>query len=165
MVTKKKNARNIHHQKTVFRLYRTRMISITKIFRFETAHAIHNYPGSCARIHGHSYELHVTVKAKQPTGEYVKGLGIIFDFKELKALVQEHVVKPLDHKLILSNAYLAETKQEFTSEELLIIDIEPTAENLLIFVRDQIRANLPEHVQLHSLKLWETRDSYAEWSA
>lgn len=141
------------------------MICITKIFRFEAAHAIHQYQGSCKNIHGHSYELHVSVKAKQPTGGYVEGQGIILDFKDLKAVVKSHVVEKLDHKLILSKAYLAEHKGEFLSDELIIFDVEPTAENILVFARDQILNALPTHVKLHSLKLWETRDSYAEWSA
>lgn len=141
------------------------MISITKIFRFETAHAIHRHQGSCKNIHGHSYELHVTVKAKHPTEGYVDGLGIIFDFKDLKEIVQSQVVKGLDHKLLLSKTYLEENTNEFAKDELVIFDVEPTAENILIFVRNQIQGSLPEHIQLYSLKLWETRDSYAEWSA
>ncbi len=141
------------------------MISITKIFRFETAHAIHQYQGSCKNIHGHSYELHVTVRAKEKIDGYVKGLGIIYDFKELKAIVQAHIVKTLDHKLLLSKAYLTANKQILLSEEVVVFEEEPTAENILIFARDQIHAALPSHIELHSLKLWETRDSYAEWVA
>jgi 6-pyruvoyltetrahydropterin/6-carboxytetrahydropterin synthase len=140
------------------------MISITKIFRFETAHAIHQYQGSCKNIHGHSYELHVTVKEKVPVDGYVNGLGIIIDFKELKALVQSHMVKTLDHKLLLSKAYLAANEHILLSEEVVVFEKEPTAENILIFARDQIASSLPAHIELHSLKLWETRDSYAEWS-
>ncbi|MDZ7648354.1 MAG: 6-carboxytetrahydropterin synthase [Cytophagales bacterium] len=52
------------------------VISLTKIFRFETAHAILHYQGACKNVHGHSYELHVTVKATQPTESYLEGLGI-----------------------------------------------------------------------------------------
>ena len=141
------------------------MISITKIFRFETAHAIHRYQGSCKNIHGHSYELHVTVRANQLIEGYVAGLGIILDFKELKEIVQSQVVKTLDHKLLLSKTYLAVNKNEFAKDELVIFDVEPTAENILIFARHQIINALPDYVQLHSLKLWETGDSYAEWSA
>jgi 6-pyruvoyltetrahydropterin/6-carboxytetrahydropterin synthase len=107
----------------------------------------------------------VTVKAKEPTEGYVEGLGIIIDFKQLKSIVQSQVVKLLDHKLLLSKAYLSESRNEFAQDELVIFDVEPTAENILIFARNKIQALLPEHVQLHSLKLWETKDSYAEWSA
>jgi 6-pyruvoyltetrahydropterin/6-carboxytetrahydropterin synthase len=140
------------------------MLSITKIFRFEAAHAIHHYPGSCANIHGHSYELHVTVQATQPSDDFLKGLGILIDFKDIKALVQQYAINALDHKVILSKAYLAEVNKNFSESELVVFEVEPTAENLLIFLRTQIRARLPEGIQLTSLKLWETRDSYAEWS-
>ncbi|MEP2670208.1 MAG: 6-carboxytetrahydropterin synthase [Cyclobacteriaceae bacterium] len=140
------------------------MISITKIFRFEAAHAIYEYPGSCQNIHGHSYELWVTVQARQANEEFISGLGIIIDFKDLKTMVQEAVIKVLDHKLILSNVYLAQTKNTFPSDELVKFDFEPTAENLLIFSRNQICSCLPEHVQIKSLRLYETRDSFADWS-
>ena len=141
------------------------MISITKIFRFEAAHAIYRYPGDCARIHGHSYELHVTVGAKCPVDNFIGGMGIIIDFKELKTLVQSSVIKILDHKLILSKAYLSETKVQFSPNELVVFDAEPTAENLLLFLSKQISFVLPESVRLHSLRIWETRDSCAEWLA
>ena len=36
-------------------------LSITKIFRYEAAHALMGYDGLCANIHGHSYRLEVTV--------------------------------------------------------------------------------------------------------
>ncbi len=141
------------------------MISITKIFRFEAAHAIHQYPGKCAHVHGHSYELHVTVQSKQSSDNYVSGIGIVMDFKDLKSIVQDHAICLLDHKLILSKAYLAESKNDFAKDELLVFDVEPTAENLLIFLKRKILPELPHDIQLQSLKLWETSDSYAEWSA
>ncbi len=141
------------------------MISVTKIFRFETAHAIHHYPGSCAQIHGHSYELHVTVQANEHSEKYIPGLGIVMDFKLLKSVVQDSAINLLDHKLILSKAYLNESKNEFSKEELVVFEAEPTAENLLLFLRDQVTQRLPEQILLASLKLWETNDSYAEWSA
>jgi 6-pyruvoyltetrahydropterin/6-carboxytetrahydropterin synthase len=107
----------------------------------------------------------VTVNATEPIDRYVDGVGIILDFKELKAIVQTHVVKLLDHKLLLSKAYIKEHNCDNLSDELVVFEVEPTAENMLIFARDQIRKALPEQVQLQSLKLWETRDSYAEWLA
>lgn len=141
------------------------MISLTKIFRFETAHAIYGYDGPCAHIHGHSYELHVSVRAHQPTEGYLKGQGILIDFKELKILVHENVIRLLDHKLILSKEYLANTANQFSSEGLFVFEAEPTAENILLFIRNQLLPIVPSHIRLSSLRLWETRDSYAEWLA
>jgi 6-pyruvoyltetrahydropterin/6-carboxytetrahydropterin synthase len=40
---------------------------------------------------------------------------------------------------------------------------EPTTENMLVFIQKELSASFPAHIQLFSLKLWETRDSYAEW--
>ena len=139
------------------------MISITKIFRFEAAHAIYQYPGDCAHIHGHSYELHVTVRSKYSVDNFIGGTGMIIDFKELKTLVQNNVIKTLDHKLILSKAFHSATTGRFSPNELIVFDVEPTAENLLLFVSKQICLVLPESIRLHSLKIWETRDCYAEW--
>jgi 6-pyruvoyltetrahydropterin/6-carboxytetrahydropterin synthase len=88
--------------------------------------------------------------------------GIVFDFKDLKSIIKGNVIDILDHKLILSEAYLKE-KNINSEGALLIFAVEPTAENLLIFIRNQITNSLPTHIQLQNLKLWETRDSYAEW--
>jgi 6-pyruvoyltetrahydropterin/6-carboxytetrahydropterin synthase len=140
------------------------MISITKIFRFEAAHAIYSYPGACANVHGHSYELHVSIRSVNEERGYIDRLGIIFDFKDLKRLVANAVYQ-LDHKVVLSKTYLKNSPQKFTEEELTLFDYEPTAENLLIFFRDRIKNELPETVLLSHLKLWETRDSYAEWTS
>ncbi|MDE7148907.1 MAG: 6-carboxytetrahydropterin synthase, partial [Bacteroidales bacterium] len=45
-------------------------LSVTKIFRFEMAHALPDYDGPCAHLHGHSYRLEVTLStgtAEMPT--------------------------------------------------------------------------------------------------
>jgi 6-pyruvoyltetrahydropterin/6-carboxytetrahydropterin synthase len=131
---------------------------------FEAAHAIHQYPGSCASIHGHSYKLQVTVQAVQQIDDFIPGLGIIIDFKELKKRVEEEVIKNYDHKLILSRAYLADMRFEFPKDQIVLLNVEPSAENLLILLRNQIINALPEYVRLRSLKLWETVNSYVEWS-
>ena len=36
-------------------------IRITKLFSFETGHALYGYDGKCRNVHGHSYKLSVTV--------------------------------------------------------------------------------------------------------
>ena len=47
------------------------MLLVTKIFYFEMAHAIHGYAGACKNIHGHSYELEVTVSGCTTKDEYI----------------------------------------------------------------------------------------------
>jgi len=140
------------------------MISVTKIFRFEAAHAIYAYPGPCGHIHGHSYELHVTVSHRHNESKYLEGQGMIIDFKELKKRVGVNAINLLDHKLILSDTFLKHAAQAYDTSQLVIFPVEPTAENMLIFLCDRISAVLPDEVLLYSLKLWETRDSFATWT-
>ena len=57
------------------------MLSITKIFNFEMAHAINGYDGACKHIHGHSYQLFVSVSFAKNDSEYIAPPGFIIDFK------------------------------------------------------------------------------------
>lgn len=139
------------------------MLKLTKIFHFETAHAIHGYEGACKNIHGHSYELHVTVTAAANTDDYIPAPGFVIDFKEIKKIVKEQVIVNLDHKLLLSKQFILENKYTSQQENIKVWDIEPTAENLLLYIKKVLTASLPSFVQLSYLKLYETKDSYAEW--
>ena len=127
------------------------------------AHAIDGYSGACKNIHGHSYVLHVTVTGKNPVYEYIPPPGFIFDFKELKKIVSAVIIENLDHKLVLSRNFVEKNKSIRGQDNLFIMEAEPTAENLLIYIRDSLKNYLPEGVLLAALKIYETNSSYAEW--
>ena len=62
-------------------------IRVTKVFTFDMAHALFGYDGPCKNIHGHTYELSVTLKGKvlQENNHPKDGMVIDFtDFKQLK---------------------------------------------------------------------------------
>ena len=142
------------------------MLQITKIIRFEMAHAIAGYEGACKDIHGHSYELHVTVSNTNiQADKYIPAPGFILDFKELKKHIQTTVTDELDHKLILSAGFLKNNTDRTNSflKNLLVWEVEPTAENLLVFIRLRLNEVLPDNIRLTRLRLYETKDSYSEW--
>ncbi len=139
------------------------MLTLTKIFHFEMAHAIHGYSGSCKNIHGHSYELHVKVSAIANDETFIPAPGFLIDFKEIKSIVNESIIRKFDHHLLLSDDYLKKNISHSSAENLIIFEAEPTAENLLICIRNILRNKLPENIKLVHLKLFETKDSYAEW--
>lgn len=141
------------------------MIKITKIFRFEMAHAICGYPGKCKNIHGHSYILHVTVAKSLRDDGFIPAPGFVLDFKELKIIVNEKVIEELDHRLVLSDEYLKLNSAFVPAENIFEWKAEPSAENILIHVKQQIEMALPAEIKLVKLKLYETSDSYAEWTA
>jgi 6-pyruvoyltetrahydropterin/6-carboxytetrahydropterin synthase len=86
------------------------------------------------------------------------------DFKEIKQIVTNTIVKTLDHKLLLSSAYLAINPAITTHQNLVTWQVEPTAENLLLFIKKRLQEKLPADILLVKLKLYETKDSFAEWN-
>lgn len=141
------------------------MLLLTKIFHFEMAHAIDGYNGVCKNIHGHSYELHVTVGSDEEEQEFIPAPGFILDFKELKQIVNKSVIDTFDHKLVLSNNYIAKHSHVRDQENLVLWEAEPTAENLLLYMQRVIRKDLPSIMKLTELKLYETKNSFATWVA
>ncbi len=78
-------------------------IRITKRFHFEMAHALYAYEGLCRNIHGHSYNLEVTVtgEAGQRPGDPCDGM--VIDFHVLKNLVKTHITDRFDHALMINS--------------------------------------------------------------
>ena len=140
---------------------------LTKEFSFEAAHALDGYDGPCRAIHGHSYRLLVTVKGEPLADSASPKAGMVIDFGQLKKIVAEEVIDRLDHALIL-RADCAEWPLEALSAahpKLVLTPYRPTSENLLADFAQRIISRLPQGVALHTLRLYETATSYAEWCA
>lgn len=143
-------------------------IRITKQFTFETGHALYGYDGKCRNVHGHSYKLSVTVIGKPITDTSHVKLGMVIDFGDLKKIVKEEVVDPFDHATVFNkNTPHVELAKELTDRghKVILADYQPTSENMVIDFANKIKGRLPQHIQLHSLKLRETETAFAEWHA
>ena len=125
-------------------------IRITKEFTFEMAHALFGYDGPCKNVHGHSYKLAVTVKGNPISDARNVKHGMIMDFTDLKTIVKPIVAK-LDHSTILNanspHKNLSENNKLF--DKLVLVNYQPTCENMLIDIAEQILPQLPEQVKLH----------------
>ena len=143
-------------------------IRLTKEFSFESAHALDGYDGLCREIHGHSYRLFVTVKGEPISEEGNPKLGMVMDFGDLKRIVNSEIVDRLDHSFVLrdseQNAELREVL-ETKFKKVVLVDYQPTCENMLADFAERLQRALPANVQLYSLRLHETATSYAEWYA
>lgn len=141
------------------------MFYLTKIFRFEAAHALVGYDGKCRNIHGHSYELQVTVKGMPINESGNPKNGMVIDFHDLKRIVNEEVVERLDHSFIIGtnmpDDFVESAKRNF--DKIVCVAYQPTTENMLTDFAERIKVKLPQNVELYSVRLQETRDSYAEW--
>jgi len=141
-------------------------IRITKQFTFETGHALYGYDGKCKNVHGHSYKLSVTVIGKPITDSSNVKFGMVIDFGDLKKIVKEEIVDVFDHATVFNKntphvELAAELKQR--GHHVILVEYQPTSENMVIDFAAKIKNRLPEAISLHSLRLQETESSYAEW--
>ena len=143
-------------------------IRITKQFNFETGHALYGYDGKCKNVHGHSYKLSVTVIGKPITDTSNVKYGMVIDFGDLKKIVKEQIVDIFDHATVFNkNTPHIELAAELKNRghHVILVDYQPTSENMVIDFAKKIKDRLPKEIQLHSLKLQETETSFAEWYA
>lgn len=143
------------------------LIRVTKEFPFEMSHVLWGYDGPCRNVHGHSYRLFVTVIGRPSDDKESPKNGMVMDFTELKEIVRDEIVSKFDHSVVLCSKYDNNRLATLTSMlgNAVLVDYQPTCENMVADFAARISAKLPGGISLFSLKLYETATSYAEWFA
>ena len=128
---------------------------ITKQFKFCAAHKYWNDEWSedknhevfedDVKVHGHNYALDITLK-----GNINPGSGFAVNISSLKKIVNNKVIKFLDHSEIQKDIKWFKNKQ-------------PSTENLVLFIWEQIVDDIPDGAQLYKVKLRETPTIYTEY--
>jgi 6-pyruvoyltetrahydropterin/6-carboxytetrahydropterin synthase len=105
-------------------------------YRFEAAHQLPRVPSGhkCARMHGHSYRVAVTI-----CGPVDPQLGWVMDFAEVDAVVRP-IIRELDHRVL---------------NEIEGLD-NPTCELLAVWLWRRIKGSLDA---MTAIEVAETRDS------
>lgn len=122
------------------------MFELTINVNFEAAHYINNYSGKCSRLHGHNWKVEVNIYGTQ-----LDELGMLIDFRDLKAAVNKIMIK-LDH-------YCLNEIEPFCT-------INPTAENIAKYIYEQLKETqeFDGNAKLRSVKVWESLNSAAAYS-
>ena len=143
------------------------VIRVTREFSFEMAHVLRNYDGPCRNVHGHSYKLFVTLSGTPVNDGKNPKNGMVIDFTELKNIVLNKIVSLFDHSVVISRDFDSEKMQMMTKTfgNTVVVDYQPTCENLVADFAQRLKDEMPGGVHLHSLKLYETAKSFAEWIA
>ncbi len=114
---------------------------------FSSAHALKGYNGKCENIHGHNWQVELTVKS-----ETLDGTGLVIDFKILKKYLNE-IIEMLDHK--------------FINETEFFKHINPSAENIAKFIYDEfekiLKANKLDAISVKMVNVYETPSSMASF--
>jgi 6-pyruvoyltetrahydropterin/6-carboxytetrahydropterin synthase len=107
---------------------------------FSSSHSLKDYPGDCAKMHGHNWKVEATF-----TAEKLNHLGMAVDFKDLKKALKE-VLDQYDHKHLNDLDEFQRTPNN-----------NPTAENIsrILFERLSQRVNF-DGVRIGKVTVWET---------
>ena len=96
--------------------------------------------------HGHNYVVEVSLE-----GERDRVTGMVFDLKELKAILEREIVEPYDHR--------------FLNHEVPPFDREvPTTENIALDIWRRLERRLSGgSARLHAVRVYETPDLYVDY--
>jgi 6-pyruvoyltetrahydropterin/6-carboxytetrahydropterin synthase len=97
--------------------------------------------------HGHNYVLEVTLE-----GDPDPVTGMVFDLRRLKEVIQQTVIKPMDHR--------------FLNYEVPPFDkIVPTTENVAAEIWHRLRPHFDGgRARLRNVRLYETEDLYVDYA-
>ncbi len=137
-------------------------MKVSKTFAFDMAHMLDSHDGKCQNLHGHTYQLCVTI-----SGDIIQHgakAGMVMDFSDLKSIVKEHIIQKLDH----AYAFNKNSPQETELAQLLnswqrktfALNSPTTAENITQWIFETLKA---QHLPICRVQLWETPSSCCEY--
>ena len=133
------------------------MVYLTRLEHFNAAHKLYNPAwsrekneevfGDCANEnwHGHNFDLYVTVK-----GVPDADTGFIIDAKRLSVIIKKEITEKLDHKNLNLDV-------DFLQGQMC------STENLAVTIWQRLAHHLPEGVELHCIRLFETPRIFVEY--
>ena len=117
-------------------------VSVTR--HFDSAHFLRGYEGKCESLHGHRYQVKVTIEAAA-----LNDIGLAFDFTTLKKELGDIILR-YDHHCL---------------NDLPPFDnVNPSAENIAETIYRELRLKLEkERLDISQVEVWESPDSSATY--
>ncbi len=124
------------------------MFQVTREIDFCYGHRLLDYDGKCKNLHGHNGKVLITLEATK-----LDRLGMVLDFADIKRVIQKWIDDKLDHRMILRrDDPVVETLLQM-DEPLMLIDENPTAENIAKLIADY---GLEQGFPVVEVQIWET---------
>ena len=137
------------------------MLTITKSVRFDAAHVLTNHSGLCKNLHGHTYRVDVSVRQAENDSS-----DMVMDFKDVKHICEDTVLSKFDHAFIYDETSPGESEIAAVvvknGMRAAALPFRSTAENLAKWIFDILKERIS---CIHSVRVYETADSCAEYSA
>ena len=107
---------------------------------FDAAHALRGYKGKCENLHGHRFEVVVTLKATE-----LDEIGLAYDFSVLKRHLRE-ILASFDHTCL--------------NDVPPFDGINPSSENIAVTIYEEFRKR---ELLIFSVQVCESADSCATY--
>lgn len=120
---------------------KTMPFEITATRSFSAAHQLRLYDGSLEPLHGHNWQVAVTVGADR-----LDSIGVVMDFHELQRRL-DAVVGPMHNRHLNDLEAFAKCN--------------PSTENVAVYVAQTLQ--LPAEIALLGVQVWETPDCSATY--
>ncbi len=123
------------------------MFEVTVEDTFAAGHALRGYRGKCENPHGHNYRVRVRL-----AGEELDSIGLLYDFKDLKSVMNE-IIERLDH--------------QYLNDVAPFQQLNPSAENLAKYfyqtASQKLRTMTGGRVSVKDVTVWETDTTTARY--
>jgi 6-pyruvoyltetrahydropterin/6-carboxytetrahydropterin synthase len=117
-------------------------VSVTR--HFDSAHFLRGYEGKCESLHGHRYQVKVTIEAAA-----LNDIGLAFDFTTLKKELGDIILR-YDHHCL--------------NDVPPFDNVNPSAENIAETIYRELRRKLEkERLDISQVEVWESPDSSAAY--
>jgi 6-pyruvoyltetrahydropterin/6-carboxytetrahydropterin synthase len=108
---------------------------------FSSAHCLREYKGICENLHGYNWKVRAAF-----CGNKLDSTGMLIDFTDIKARLDK-IMASLDHR--------------FLNETAPFDKINPTAENIAVFILKQLKCIETENAKVCEVEVWGSDSSSA----
>src|SRR3989338_5373992 len=129
------------------------MYKVLKEIHFCYGHRLLNYDGKCAHPHGHNGKVEIELASKT-----LDERGMVFDFGDMKEIIQKWLDSELDHKMILKKGDPLINSLKSLGEPYFEMDENPTAEALAKLIFQYAKT---KKLPVAKVTFWETVSSSA----
>ncbi|MBQ7739364.1 MAG: 6-carboxytetrahydropterin synthase [Desulfovibrionaceae bacterium] len=142
------------------------MITVTKKHTISSAHRLYDYNGQCERLHGHNYQIVITLTAPS-----LNHLGMIIDFADIKSILIRSLEEIWDHKTLLyeKDPLCDKLAQILDDGSVHPCSFNPTAENMAKYLGEEFfpkiiadKITIPD-LKITSVTVFETENNLATW--
>ena len=131
------------------------MYRVTRDIYFCYGHRLMNYNGKCQHPHGHNGKAQIELESQS-----LDERGMVFDFGDIKAVIQKWIDDNLDHRMLLRRDDPMVKFLKDSGEPFYLMDENPTAEAIAKLIFDQsVKSGFP----VAEVRLWETEQSHATY--